>query len=143
MLAVIKTGGKQYIVSPGQKIKIEKVDKKEGSEISFDEVLVLAYSPSGSARLGDKNKPSTRAKLGAGPVPHLNEVSGAGKIEIGQPLVKGARVIGKVLKQGKNKKVIVFKFEQTNRYHVKKGHRQSFTEVEITDIVNKDEKAEK
>jgi len=41
MLAVIKTGGKQYIVSPGQKIKIEKIDKKEDSEITFDEVLLL------------------------------------------------------------------------------------------------------
>lgn len=41
MLAIIKTGGKQYIVSPGQKIKIEKIDKKEGSEITFSEVLLL------------------------------------------------------------------------------------------------------
>lgn len=41
MLAVIKTGGKQYLVSPGEKIKIEKINKKEGSEISFDEVLLL------------------------------------------------------------------------------------------------------
>lgn len=41
MLAVIKTGGKQYIVSPKQKIKIEKIDKKEGSEITFSDVLLL------------------------------------------------------------------------------------------------------
>jgi len=41
MLAVIKTGGKQYLVSPGQKIKIEKIDKKEGSEITFNDVLLL------------------------------------------------------------------------------------------------------
>jgi len=44
MLAVIKTGGKQYLVSPGQKIKIEKLDKKEGSEITFNEVLLLEKS---------------------------------------------------------------------------------------------------
>ena len=44
MLAVIKTGGKQYIVAPGQKIKIEKIEKKEGSEITFDEVLLLEKS---------------------------------------------------------------------------------------------------
>lgn len=104
MLAVIKTGGKQYIVSPKQKIKIEKIDKKEGSEITFSDVLLL-----------EKNK----------------------KIEIGNPFLKNVKVIGKILKQGKNKKVIVFKFEQTNRYHVKKGHRQPFTEVEITDIETK------
>ena len=114
-LAVIKTGGKQYIVAPKQKLKIEKLEKNVGDEVIFDQVLLLAYSPSGSARLGEKNK----------------------KIEIGTPFLKGVKVLGKVLKQGKNKKVIVFKFEQTNRYHVKKGHRQSFTEVEITDIETK------
>ena len=107
MLAVIKTGGKQYIVSPGQKIKIEKINKKEGSEIAFSDVLLL-----------EKNK----------------------KIEIGTPLLKGAKVIGKVLRQGKNKKVVIFKFKHSNRYHVKKGHRQPFTEVEITDIEAKIEK---
>lgn len=41
MIAVIKTGGKQYIVSPGKKIKIEKIDKKEGEEIIFDHVLLV------------------------------------------------------------------------------------------------------
>ena len=107
MLAVIKTGGKQYMVSPKQKIKIEKIDKKEGSEIAFNEVLLL-----------EKNK----------------------KVEIGTPFLKGVKVLGKILKQGKNKKVIVFKFKHSNRYHVKKGHRQRFTEVEITDIESKAEK---
>ncbi len=101
MLAVIKTGGKQYLVSPGQKIKIEKIEKKEGGEIIFNEVLLL-----------EKGK-------------HL---------EIGNPLVKGAKVIGKVLSQGKNKKVIVFKYKAKTRYKVKKGHRQPFTEVEILKI---------
>ncbi|MFH1820353.1 MAG: 50S ribosomal protein L21 [Candidatus Nealsonbacteria bacterium] len=41
MLAVIKTGGKQYLVSPGNKIKIEKLDKKEGTEVAFSEVLLM------------------------------------------------------------------------------------------------------
>mgnify|MGYP001602559645 FL=1 len=41
MLAVIKTGGKQYLVSPGDKIKVEKLDKKEGAEIIFSEVLLV------------------------------------------------------------------------------------------------------
>ena len=101
MLAVIKTGGKQYIVSPGDKIKIEKIDKKEGSEITFKEVLLL-----------EKGK----------------------KLEIGDPFVKKAKVIGKILKQGKHKKVIIFKYRASKRYKVKKGHRQRFTEVEITKI---------
>jgi len=101
MLAVIKTGGKQYLVSPGQKIKVEKLDKKEGSEVSFNEVLLL-----------EKQR----------------------KLEIGNPFVKGVKVTGKVLKQGKGKKIIVFKYKSKKRYKVKKGHRQSFTEIEITTI---------
>jgi large subunit ribosomal protein L21 len=101
MLAVIKTGGKQYIVSPGDKIKIEKVTKEEGLEIAFSEVLLL-----------EKGK----------------------SIEIGTPLVKGAKVTGKILRQGKGKKIIVFKYKSKKRYKVKKGHRQPFTEVEIKTI---------
>jgi large subunit ribosomal protein L21 len=101
MLAVIRTGGKQYLVSPGDKIKIEKIDIKEGNEITFPEVLLLEKE---------------------------------GKIEIGSPFVKGAQVIGKILKQGKSKKIIVFKYRPRTRYKVKKGHRQPFTEVEITEI---------
>ena len=101
MIAVIKTGGKQYIVSPGQKIKIEKIEGKEGKEITFKEVLLLEKG---------------------------------GKIEIGNPLVKGVKVIGKILKQGKSKKVIVFKYKHSKRYKLKKGHRQPFTEIEILDI---------
>jgi large subunit ribosomal protein L21 len=101
MLAVIKTGGKQYIVTPGQKIKIEKISKKEEGEITFDEVLLL-----------EKNK----------------------KVEIGTPLVKGAKVTGKILKQGKGKKVIAFKYKAKKREKTKKGHRQPFTEVQIAKI---------
>ena len=101
MLAVIKTGGKQYIVSPGDKIKIEKIDKKEGSEITFKDVLLL-----------EKQK----------------------KIEIGTPKVKGAKVIAKILKQDRAKKVTVLKYKSKTRYKVKRGHRQPFTQVEITKI---------
>jgi len=101
MLAVIKTGGKQYLVSPGQKIKIEKLKAKEGKEITFSDVLLL-----------EKGK----------------------SIEIGNPFIKGVKVIGKILKQGKNEKVIIFKYKAKKRYKVKKGHRQPFTEVEILKI---------
>ena len=101
MLAVIKTGGKQYKVSPGDKIKVEKLDKKEGSEISFKEVLLV-----------EKNK----------------------KLYLGTPLVKEAKVTAKILKQGKGKKIIVFKYKPKTRYKKKQGHRQLFTEVEIIKI---------
>ena len=112
MLAVIRTGGKQYLVSPGRKIKIEKVETKEGKEITFNEVLLLAYSPLDSARLREKGK----------------------KIEIGTPLIKGAKVVGKIVRHGKAKKVIIFKYKPKKRYKKKVGHRQPFTEIEITKI---------
>jgi len=101
MLAIIKTGGKQYLVKPGDKIKIEKIAGKEEKEITFKEVLLV-----------EKNK----------------------KVEIGTPLVKSAKVIGKILSQGKAKKIIIFKYKPKTRYKVKKGHRQPFTEVEILKI---------
>jgi len=97
-IAVIKTGGKQYLVSPGDKIKIEKLDAKEGKEVIFKEVLLLEEN---------------------------------GKVEIGNPLIKGVKVIGKVIAQGKGEKMIVFKYKSKSRYHIKKGHRQPFSEVEI------------
>lgn len=103
MLAVIKTGGKQYLVSPGQKIKIEKLSEKEGDKIIFPEVLLL-----------EKN----------------------GKIEIGTPFIKGATVTGKILRKGKNKKVVILKYKAKKRYKIKKGHRQPFVEVEIIKIEN-------
>ncbi|MBI2450577.1 MAG: 50S ribosomal protein L21 [Candidatus Nealsonbacteria bacterium] len=104
MLAVIKTGGKQYIVAPGQKIKVEKLDKKEGSEIAFNEVLLLEKS---------------------------------NYLEIGSPFVQDAKVTAKVLSHGKGEKVIAYKYKAKKRYHRKKGHRQSFTEVEITSLETK------
>ena len=102
MLAVIKTGGKQYIVSPGDKIKVEKLNLEEGKEVTFPEVLLL-----------EKNK----------------------KIQIGNPLVKDVKVIGKVLKKDKNKKIIVFRYKSKTRHKTKKSHRQAFTEVEILKII--------
>jgi len=101
MLAVIKTGGKQYLVKPGDKIKVEKLEKKEGEEITFDEVLLLERSK---------------------------------KLTIGTPMVKGAKVLAKVLETKKGKKVIAFKYSPKKRYKLKKGHRQNYTLVEIKEI---------
>ncbi len=55
-------------------------------------------------------------------------------VKVGAPYVDGAKVAGKVLRQGRAKKVIVFKYHSKTRYRKKKGHRQHFTEVEITSI---------
>ncbi len=98
---MIKTGGKQYLVSPDKKIKIEKLDKKEGDEVVFSEVLLLEKQ---------------------------------NRLEIGTPLVKGVKVIGRVVSQGKYDKLIAFKFKAKTRRRVKKGHRQAFTEVKIEKI---------
>lgn len=100
--AVIKTGGKQYLVSLGKKLKIEKLDAPEGGNVVFDEVLLVAD--------GDN-------------------------VEIGKPLVSGAKVESRVLGQGRARKVIVFKYHRKTRYRKKKGHRQHFTEVLIEKII--------
>ncbi|HEC79101.1 MAG TPA: 50S ribosomal protein L21 [candidate division WOR-3 bacterium] len=57
-----------------------------------------------------------------------------GKTEFGQPYIKGARVKGVVRKVGRSPKVIVFKFRRRKKYRRKRGHRQDFSEVEITEI---------
>ena len=93
------------MVSPGDKIKIEKINKKEGNEVTFKDVLLVK-----------KNR----------------------KVEVGTPMVKGAKVVGKIISQGKGKKVIVFKYRSKTRYKKKKGHRQPFTEIEITKIEKQD-----
>jgi large subunit ribosomal protein L21 len=100
--AIIKTGGKQYKVSPGQKIKIEKIDAQESKGVVFNEVLLI-----------DDGK----------------------NVAIGMPTVKGAKVEGKVLEQGRADKVIIFKYKSKKRYQVKRGHRQPYSLVEITKIV--------
>lgn len=99
--AVIKTGGKQYIVTDGAKLKVEKLEVAEGKNVTFSEVLLTA---------DDKN------------------------VIIGTPVVEGATVEAKVLTQGKRDKVFGAKVKPKKRYKKIFGHRQSYTEVEITKI---------
>ena len=101
MLAIIKTGGKQYKVSPNQKIKIEKIEGEQGKEVFFDEVLLVQ----------DKDD-----------------------VKIGTPFVKGAKAIGRIILQGRGKKVTTLKYKPKTRYKKKTGQRQFFTEVEILSI---------
>ncbi|MBP6855560.1 MAG: 50S ribosomal protein L21 [Candidatus Pacebacteria bacterium] len=100
MFAVIKTGGKQYVVTPDQKIKIEKITGDQGANVSFDRVLLVAD--------GDK-------------------------VSVGTPDVS-ARVEGSIIRQARDKKKIVFKYHSKARVRKTKGHRQPFTEVQITSI---------
>lgn len=101
MLAIIKTGGKQYKVSVGDKIKVEKLEGEAGAKITFEEVLFV----------GDEKD-----------------------VKIGEPIVKGAIVEGTIVQQGRHDKVWGIKHKAKKRYKVKFGHRQMFTEIEITKI---------
>jgi large subunit ribosomal protein L21 len=99
--AVIRSGGKQYRVSPGDVIHVEKLEGDVGGEIQFTEVLAA---------------------------------SSEGAVQIGQPLVDGARVTGRVLRQGKAKKILVYKKKRRKNYRRRYGHRQPLTTVEVTAI---------
>ena len=101
MYAIIKTGGKQYRVSEGDTIFIEKLAAEAEETVTFDKVLAV---------MGDEGN------------------------TFGAPVVEGATVTGKVIKNGKSKKIIVYKMHPKKNYRRKQGHRQPYTKVEITSI---------
>ncbi len=101
MQAVIKTGGKQYRVSEGDKIRVETLKAEEGDSVEFDQVLMLAD--------GESSK-------------------------VGNPTVDGSKVSGKVVAHGRGDKVHIIKFKRRKHHMKRQGHRQNYTEVEITGI---------
>ena len=101
MYAVVKTGGKQYRVSAGTKIKVEQLTADVGSEVTLDQVLMIAEE---------------------------------GNVKLGATLVAGAAVKAKVLSQGRGDKVRIYKMRRRKHYRKSQGHRQNFTELEITGI---------
>ena len=100
MYAIIATGGKQYKVSEGDIITIEKLGIEAGEKVTFDQVLAVS---------GDD-------------------------LKIGNPTVDGATIDATVVKEGRGKKVIVYKYKRKTGYHKKNGHRQSYTQVKIEKI---------
>ena len=100
MYAIIATGGKQYKVSEGDIITIEKLGVEAGEKVTFDQVLVV----------------------------------GGDDLKVGDPTVAGATVEANIVKNGKAKKIYVFKMKRKKNERKKKGHRQPFTKVEITKI---------
>ena len=102
MYAVIATGGKQYRVSVGDEIFIEKLAGEAGDSVTFAEVLAISDD--------------------------------AG-LRVGTPVLDGAAVQGEIVKQGKDKKIIVFKYKAKKGYRNKNGHRQPYTRVRI-DAIN-------
>ena len=101
MYAIIEAGGKQYRVSEGDLIDVERRSGEVGQTIDFPEVLLV----------GDQET-----------------------IHIGKSVLSGARVVGTIAEQGKEAKVIVFKFKRRKKYRKKQGHRQLFTRVRIDQI---------
>ncbi|NLI61724.1 MAG: 50S ribosomal protein L21 [Clostridiales bacterium] len=102
MYAIIKTGGKQYLVREGDVLRVEKLNAEEGTEVSFDEVLAINNNES---------------------------------LKVGTPTIEGAKVEARVIKHGKGKKITVFKYKPKKNYRKKQGHRQPFTQVQISKIM--------
>ena len=101
MKAIIVTGGKQYTVSEGDILYIEKLNAEEEAVVKFDEVLAILD--------GENSK-------------------------IGAPVVEGAVVEAKVVKNGKGKKIDIIKYKAKKGEKKHIGHRQPYTKVEITKI---------
>jgi len=100
MYAVIKTGGKQYKVSEGDLLKVEKLAGSVGDSIELDEVLMV----------------------------------GGEEVKVGTPLLPNAKVTARIVEQGKDKKILVFKSKKRKGYRKKNGHRQPITRLKITGI---------
>ena len=97
MYAIFKTGGKQLRAEVGAKLFVEKLGVEAGSEVVFDEVLLIENN---------------------------------GKVTVGTPTIENAKVV----KEGKQKKVLVFRYKNKTNHDILRGHRQPYTLVEITNI---------
>ena len=101
MYAVVKTGGKQYRVTQGEVLKVEKLDGNEGDSIELNEVLMIAD--------GDN-------------------------LKIGKPMLDGGKVTATIKSHGRGKKIEIMKFRRRKHHQKRTGHRQYYTELEITGI---------
>jgi len=101
MYAVIETGGKQYRVSQGQRLKVETLDFDTGATVNLDKVLMVANGED---------------------------------IKIGKPYIQGGQVTATVVSHGRGDKIRIVKFRRRKHYRKSQGHRQNFTELEITGI---------
>ncbi len=101
MYAVIVTGGKQYRVSQGDKLRVEKLNAAEGESVDLDQVLMVVD--------GDD-------------------------VKIGTPVLDGGKVTADVKAHGRGDKVNIIKFRRRKQHMKRQGHRQAYTELEITGI---------
>lgn len=102
MYAIIQTGGKQYRVSPGDVLRVERLSGERGEEIILDQVLMVADGEN---------------------------------LQVGAPLVAGAGVRSEIVRQGKGKKILVYKKKRRKNYRRKQGHRQLYTALQIKEIL--------
>ena len=100
MYAIIETGGKQFRVEEGAKLRVDSLAAEVGAEISLDKVLML----------------------------------GGGNVTVGTPFVSGAKVTAKVMDHGRGEKIRVFKKWRRNDSRRMQGHRQNYTDIQITAI---------
>ncbi|MFL6592542.1 MAG: 50S ribosomal protein L21 [Luteimonas sp.] len=106
MYAVVVTGGKQYRVMQGERLRVELLDLEAGKDVTFDQLLML----------GDSDG-----------------------VKLGEDL-KGASVTAKVLGHGRADKIRIVKFRRRKHHRKQMGHRQHYTEIEITGIAGGDKK---
>ena len=102
MQAIIVTGGKQYSVSEGDEIFVEKLNAEADETVIFDQVLAVVDGENST---------------------------------FGKPVVDGAKVEATVVKNGKAKKIVVFKYRPKKDSKSIRGHRQPYTKVKIEKIV--------
>ena len=106
MYAVVVTGGKQYRVMQGETLRVELLEGEAGSEVKFDNILML----------GDREG-----------------------VTLGDAL-QGATVTAKVVGHGRADKIRIIKFRRRKHHRKQMGHRQHYTEIEITGIAGGDKK---
>lgn len=101
MYAIVATGGKQYRVKEGEKLRIEKLTAEAGDTVELDKVLLVGEGED---------------------------------IKVGAPYLDGAKVTAKVAANGRGDKVKIVKFKRRKHHQKQMGHRQAYTEIEITGI---------
>ncbi len=101
MYAVVRTGGKQVRVSPGDVVNVEKLSAEPGATVELTDVLLVS-SEQGTT--------------------------------VGTPTVANAKVVARVVAEGKGKKIVIYKYKRRKNFRRKMGHRQPFTKLAIQDI---------
>ncbi len=101
MYAIVATGGKQYRVKEGEKLRVEKLTAEAGETVELDQVLLVGEGED---------------------------------VKVGAPYLEGAKVTATVSEHGRLDKVKIIKFRRRKHHRKQMGHRQSYTEIEITGI---------